>query len=65
MSFTDLEYVLMLAVAVLLWRSAVMNIRAIDEENRANKYARWLMGVYEKKGKIVEKDDGYYFEEIK
>lgn len=65
MNFTDLEYLLMLACAVLLWRSAVMNIRAIDEENRANKYARWLMGVYEKKGKVVQKDDGYYFEESK
>lgn len=65
MTFTELEYVLMLACVVLLWRSAVMNIRAKDEENRANKYARWLMGVYEKKGKIVQKDDGYYFEESK
>ena len=32
---------------------------------RANKYANWLVGVYEKKGKIVHKDNSYFFEEIK
>lgn len=65
MNFTDLEYVLMVAVAVLLWRNASVNMWAQSEERRANKYANWLMGVYEKKGKIVQKDDGYYFEESK
>lgn len=65
MTFTDLEYLLMLAVAVLLWRNSSMKAWAMSEEYRANKYARWLMGVYEKKGKIVQKDDSYYFEDIK
>ena len=65
MNFTELEYILMLAVAVLLWRNSSMRAWAMSEEHRANKYARWLMGVYEKKGKIVQKDDGYYFEETK
>jgi hypothetical protein len=65
MNFTDLEYVLMIAVAVLLWRNASIKMWARSEEYRANKYANWLMGVYEKKGKIVQKDDGYYFEETK
>jgi len=32
MTFTELEYVLMLAVAVLLWRSAVMRTWAQSEE---------------------------------
>ena len=63
--FTDLEYVLMIAIAVLLWRNASMKMWAKAEEYRANKYARWMTDVYKKKGKIVEKDDGYYFEEIK
>jgi len=63
MNFTDLEYVLMVAVAVLLWRNSVLRAAAAQEERRANKYANWLVGVYEKKGKIVQKDDGYYFEE--
>lgn len=65
MSFTDLEYLLMLACAVLLWRCSDLRMWALGEERRANKYANYLAGVYEKKGKIVEKDDGYYFEEFK
>ena len=63
MSFTDLEYVLMIAVFALLWRNASANLNAAREEARANKYANWLMGVYKNKGRIVHKDDGYYFEE--
>jgi hypothetical protein len=65
MTFTDLEYVLMIAVAVLLWRNASVKMWAEREERRANKYANWLVGVYEKKGKIVQKDDSYFFEESK
>lgn len=65
MIFTELEYVLMLACVVLMWRNSSMKAWAMSEEYRANKYARWLVGVYEKKGKIVQKDDGYYFEESK
>lgn len=65
MNFSDLEYVLMIAVAVLLWRNSVLRNAAAQEERRANKYANWLVGVYEKKGKIVQKDDSYYFEESK
>ncbi len=65
MNFSDLEYVLMIAVAVLLWRNSVLRNAAAQEERRANKYANWLIGVYEKKGKIVQKDDSYYFEESK
>jgi hypothetical protein len=63
--FTDLEYLLMLACAVLLWRNASMKLRAKAEEYRANKYANWLIGVYQNKGKIVHKDDAYFFEEKK
>jgi hypothetical protein len=55
----------MVAVAVLLWRNASVKMWAEREERRANKYANWLVGVYEKKGKIVQKDDGYFFEESK
>jgi hypothetical protein len=65
MTFTELEYVLMLAIAVLLWRNSVLRSAAAQEERRANKYANWLVGVYEKKGKIVQRDDSYYFEESK
>jgi hypothetical protein len=65
MNFSELEYILMLAVAVLLWRNSVLRNAAAQEERRANKYANWLVGVYEKKGKIVQRDDSYYFEESK
>jgi hypothetical protein len=65
MTFTELEYVLMVAVAVLLWRNASVKMWAEREERRANKYSRWLISVYEKKGKIVQKDDSYFFEESK
>jgi hypothetical protein len=65
MNFTDLEYLLMLACAVLMWRNSVLLSAAAHEERRANRYADWLVGVYKNKGKIVQKDDGYYFEESK
>lgn len=65
MTFTDLEYVLMIAVAVLLWRNASVKMWAQHEEARANKYANWLVGVHKNQGKIVHKDDAYYFEESK
>jgi hypothetical protein len=63
MNFSDLEYILMVAVAVLLWRNSDVKRWGEREERRANKYANWLVGVYENKGKIVHKDDSYYFEE--
>lgn len=65
MNFTDLEWALMLAVAVLLWRNSVLRNAVAQEERRANKYANWLMDVYKNKGKIVCKDDAYFFEESK
>jgi hypothetical protein len=65
MNFTDLEYLLMLAVAVLLWRNAHIRRWAEHEESRANKYADWLIGVYKNKGRIIHKDDSYFFEEKK
>jgi len=63
MSFTDLEYVLMIAVFALLWRNASAHLNVLREAARADKYSRWLVSVYENKGKIVCKNDVYYFEE--
>jgi hypothetical protein len=63
MNFSELEYVLMIAVAVLLWRNSVLRGAAAQEERRANRYANWMMGIYNKKGRVVHKDDGYYYEE--
>jgi hypothetical protein len=61
MMFTELEYVLMLAVAVLLWRNASMKSWAQTEESRANKYARWLVEVAKGEGKVVQTDAGWEF----
>jgi hypothetical protein len=63
MNFSELEYILMVAVAVLLWRNSVLRAAVAQEERRANKYAGWMMGIYDKKGRVVHKDDGYYYEE--
>ena len=58
--FTELEYLLMLACAVLLWRASVLT-RTLDRETaRANQYANNLILIYEGKGKVVQDDDGHY-----
>lgn len=58
MNFTELEYVLMIAVAVLLWRNSSMKAWVQLEEARANKYARWLVDTAKGNGKVVQCDDG-------
>jgi hypothetical protein len=58
MTFTDLEYMLMVAVAVLMWRNRVMYIDAMKSEMRANKYADFLIKIAKGEGTIVQKDNG-------
>lgn len=58
MTFTELEYVLMLAVVVLLWRNSSMKAWALSAESRANKYARWLIDAAKGEGEVVQCDDG-------
>ena len=60
MTFTELEYVLLLACAVLLWRASVANRRADIEAYRANKYANNLISIYEGTGRVVKDDEGRY-----
>jgi hypothetical protein len=60
MTFTELEYVLLLACAVLLWRASVASRRADIEAYRANKYANNLIAIYEGKGKVIKDDEGRY-----
>jgi hypothetical protein len=60
MTFTELEYVLMLACAVLLWRASALR-RVLDRESdRANRYANDLISIYEGKGSVVKDDEGRY-----
>ena len=68
MSFTDLEYVLMLAVAVLLWRGAVLSSKVDMFAAQALTYATFLVAIGKKKGRVVPSDEsntGFKFEEIK
>ena len=61
MNFTNLEWALMLTIAVLLWRNRSMYIDAMRQEMRANKYADWLIQVAKGDGKVVQTDTGWEF----
>jgi hypothetical protein len=58
MTFTELEYVLMLACAVLLWRASVANRKAEHEAARANTYAEFLTDIGKGQGSVVKNDEG-------
>lgn len=60
MTFTELEYVLMVTVAVLMWRNRVMYIDAMKSELRANKYADFLIQIAKGEGTVVKNDDGVW-----
>jgi hypothetical protein len=60
MTFTELEYVLMLACAVLLWRASALRRFLDRESDRANRYANDLISIYEGKGSVVKDDEGRY-----
>lgn len=53
MTFTELEYVLMLTVAVLLWRISSANRRIDWLVRRSDKYAEFLISVGKGEGHIV------------
>jgi len=58
MTFTELEYVLMIAVAVLLWRNSALNKVNSDAVDAANKYANFLIRVGKGEGTVVKDKDG-------
>lgn len=60
MTFTELEYVLMLACVVLLWRASVASRKADLEADRANRYADFLMDVGKGNGRVIKNDDGIW-----
>jgi len=59
-TFTELEYVLMLAVAVLLWRISSANRRIDWLIRRSDKYAEFLIRVGKGEGRIVLNDDDMF-----
>lgn len=64
MTFTELEYVLMLCCVVMAWRVSVVTAQRNSESERANRYTRFMVGIYNNEGKVVKKNDGFYYEEF-
>ena len=62
MTFTELEYVLMLCCVVMAWRVSVVTAQRNSESERANRYTRFMVGIYNKEGKVVRKGDAFYYE---
>lgn len=60
MTFTELEYVLMLTVAVLLWRLSAQARRIDWLVVRSDRYANFLIQVGKKEGRIVLNENGVY-----
>jgi hypothetical protein len=58
MTFTELEYVLMLAVAVLLWRVSSMQRRIDQLILASDTYARFLINIGEGKGIVAKNENG-------
>ena len=65
MTFNELEYCLMLAVAVLLWRNSVLQGRLYRMTERADRYVGFLLAVHRGEGRVVEDDNGFRYEKTK
>lgn len=65
MTFTELEYLLMLAVAILLWRNAKLDAAKDDAVYEANKYASFLHRIGQGKGTVKADGTGYRYEDLK
>lgn len=63
--FTDLEYLLMIAVAVLLWRNAKLDRVNSDIVDEANKYVSFLIRIGKGEGTVVRDGDEFKFKEKK
>lgn len=60
MTFTELEYVLMIAVAVMLWRVSALSRRIDWLVRRSDRYADFLIKVGKKEGKVILNENGIY-----
>ncbi len=60
MTFTELEYVLMLTVAVLLWRLSAQARRIDWLVVRSDRYANFLIQVGKREGRVVLNENGVY-----
>jgi len=59
-TFTELEYVLMLTVAVLLWRLSAQSRRIDWLVVRSDRYANFLIQVGKREGRVVLNENGVY-----
>jgi hypothetical protein len=59
-TFTELEYVLMIAVAVMLWRMSAMSRRIDWLVLRSDRYADFLIKVGKKEGRVILNENGIY-----
>ena len=60
MTFAELEYVLILTVAVLLWRLSAQARRIDWLVVRSDRYANFLIQVGKREGRIVLNENGVY-----
>lgn len=65
MNFTEIEYVLFLLVAVLLWRNAKLDQRINQVIDDYNRYAHFLIKIGQGKGSVIKDGDGFVFKETK
>lgn len=71
MNFTDLEYVLMISLVIMLILLRVANRKTdhyqhllLLQEIRSNKYADWLIQVAKGTGKVVRINNTWEFREL-
>lgn len=61
--FTELEYVLMICIAVLLWRNSRLRAEQADMQDHAARYSYFLLQIYQGKGTVVREDGKLTFKE--
>jgi hypothetical protein len=65
MTFTELEYLSLIAVAVLLWRNAKLDEARRSAIHDAERYAYYLIQIGKGKGKVNKTGDRFHFQELK
>jgi len=46
----------------MAWRVSVVTAQRNSESERANRYTRFMLGIYNKEGTVVRKGDAFYYE---
>ena len=61
--FTELEYVLMICIAVLLWRNSRLKAEQADMQDQAARYSYFLQQIYHGNGTVKREDGKLIFKE--